>query len=721
MKKLILNLQNCYGIQNLNYTFDFNTNSGKKAYAIYAPNGIMKTSLTRTFDDLSNGCQPKEERYNRPSTCNVLADDIPIEKDMIYILKSEIDISIESTNAITNILVNPEHKANYDELLIDIEKNKVKLINQLQKVLKIKKTEIERELLKIWNCEDLPSCINNILEITISEDLSNYEYGIIFEPKAIEVFLSPEFIEKARDFNNRYQELFSEEGSIYTKGIFNPVKAEISFDTLKKQGFFDGGHLVHLRGDDRALNQIELEERHKSILDRINTDELLQKLRVNLEKNAQTQALFNLFEKLSNSEIEFLLEKMKPENQTSFRKDLIAYNIQNTNESIVYLDSFKENSDRLKMIEDAAAIVVPRWKSAIDLFNDRFVDMPFKLNLANHTEAVLGKEKPILSFLFTDDTESITLTRNELTTLSQGEKRALYLLNLIFEVESRKLSEQETLFIFDDIADSFDYKNKHAIIQYLKDLTNYEYFHQIVLTHNFDFFRSLSINLIHRDKCLMTIKNKDSINLEKAEGIKNYFIGMWKDKIDKDDTILYATIPFTRNILEYTKGETDSDYLKLTSLLHWKSDSSQIIISDYLDIYNKTFGTKYINTDNKSLIDLLIECADNICKKGAHNGMNLEDKVVLCIAIRIQAERFMLQQLQENDSDYILDDTTKNPFGKLIIDFSLIFPSSEAKRTLEKVSITVSSNIHLNSFMYEPILDLSIEHLIALYGEINSL
>jgi hypothetical protein len=45
----------------------------------------------------------------------------------------------------------------------------------------------------------------------------------------------------------------------------------------------------------------------------------------------------------------------------------------------------------------------------------------------------------------------------------------------------------------------------------------------------------------------------------------------------------------------------------------------------------------------------------------------------------------------------------------------ILDPATRALRTLEKVSVTVSSNIHLNSFMYEPILDLTVEHLIDLY------
>ena len=54
--------------------------------------------------------------------------------------------------------------------------------------------------------------------------------------------------------------------------------------------------------------------------------------------------------------------------------------------------------------------------------------------------------------------------------LSTGEKKALYILNIIFEIEARTKAGQQTLLVVDDIADSFDYKNKYAIIQYLLDI-----------------------------------------------------------------------------------------------------------------------------------------------------------------------------------------------------------------------------------------------------------
>ena len=56
MEKLEINLKNCYGIQSLEYEFNLkadNIKSKHSAYAIYAPNGMMKTSFSRTFEDLS--------------------------------------------------------------------------------------------------------------------------------------------------------------------------------------------------------------------------------------------------------------------------------------------------------------------------------------------------------------------------------------------------------------------------------------------------------------------------------------------------------------------------------------------------------------------------------------------------------------------------------------------------------------------------------------------
>ena len=45
MRSVKIDLKNCYGIRSLQRELDF---SSKPAYALYAPNGVMKSSLAET-------------------------------------------------------------------------------------------------------------------------------------------------------------------------------------------------------------------------------------------------------------------------------------------------------------------------------------------------------------------------------------------------------------------------------------------------------------------------------------------------------------------------------------------------------------------------------------------------------------------------------------------------------------------------------------------------
>ena len=721
MDELKVNLENCYGISSLDETFDLSNVRGKaKAYSIYAPNGLMKTSFSRTFDALSKGEQPKEERFNRQTSCIVKADNADLQKEKIYVLKSEVEISSDN-EAVTNILINQESKSKYDSLISNINKLKSKLETSLQKKSKLKKIDVESRLINDFQTDDFIKAIELAKGIVLEEDLESFIYNEIFDPKAISILESPEFLLKSNEFNQRYQELFNQTGTMFSRGVFNPTKADTSFSTLKKQGYFDGGHKVYLQGDDAAINYEELQEKMRIVHESIDSDDVLKNIRINLAKNAQTQALIELLENISATEVDLLLQQVKPENQAGFKRSLWAFYIQNCPDTDVFLQAFSANRNELLQIELAAATEAPNWSIAIELFNNRFVDMPFTLSLFNHGDAALGKDKAKLKFTFKDGEDLIDCTRSEIKSLSQGEKRALYLLNFIFEVEDRKRKSAETLFIIDDVADSFDYKNKHAIVQYLEDISEIEHFSQLILTHNFDFFRTLANNFVHRTRCLMANRTENGIELSQAEGIKNYFIGKWKKNITNSEFILCATVPFTRNLIEYIKGEADPDYLKLTSLLHWKENTAQITIGEYYEIYNRLFETKYPTNDARSFKELLFNKANEIKNRTNHDGLNLEDKVLLSIAIRMRSEIFLIEEMRKIKSDDTYWYPSNNQFGALIKLYTKELPNSQTIKTLEKVSITVSSNIHLNSFMYEPILDLTIEHLILLYKEILTL
>jgi hypothetical protein len=57
MERVSVDLKHCYGIKSLKHEFDF---SDTTAFAIYAPNGAMKSSFALTFRALSSG-----EKANR--------------------------------------------------------------------------------------------------------------------------------------------------------------------------------------------------------------------------------------------------------------------------------------------------------------------------------------------------------------------------------------------------------------------------------------------------------------------------------------------------------------------------------------------------------------------------------------------------------------------------------------------------------------------------------
>jgi ABC-type methionine transport system ATPase subunit len=220
--------------------------------------------------------------------------------------------------------------------------------------------------------------------------------------------------------------------------------------------------------------------------------------------------------------------------------------------------------------------------------------------------------------------------------LSTGEKRAFYVLNIIFEVEARKKAKQETIFVVDDIADSFDYKNKYAIIQYLKDIAEEPHFKQIILTHNFDFFRTINSRFVDYSHCLMALKSSNGISLEQATGIRNVFVNDWKPNFFTDPKKKIASIPFIRNLIEFTKGEKDPDFAKLTSLLHWKSDSASVTQNELDRIYDSVFCTTGAGPNGTSLVIDIIQHEAGECLK-ACAGINFENKIVLSIAIRIAA------------------------------------------------------------------------------------
>jgi hypothetical protein len=117
------------------------------------------------------------------------------------------------------------------------------------------------------------------------------------------------------------------------------------------------------------------------------------------------------------------------------------------------------------------------------------------------------------------------------------------------------------------------------------------------------------------------------------------------------------------------------------------------------------------------MIDMIRHEA-NECLK-ISDGINLENKVVLSIAIRIIAEKFMVEKIKD---DNFVDSIKSNQTPALLNKFKEKFSNDIGSiGIIQRVVLMTPENIHLNSFMYEPIVDMSDEHLKQLYKEVLTL
>lgn len=720
LKTLTVDLEHCYGIKKLATTLDF---SSAKAIAVYAPNGSMKTSLAQTFQDIAGGADSKDRIFPARVCKRVVKDEAgaALPKDGLLVVRPYDEV-LGHTAKTSTLLVNPALRKEYETLHAEIDAAKTALLAALREQSGSKK-DIEKELSAAFTANDnkFYVALNRIKdEVADRPDapLKAVPYDLIFDDK-VQSFLETKDFKTAIDgFIKKYNELLAA-STYFKKGVFNYYNAAQIAKQLADNGFFAAKHSVNLNAGEKKeiTTQKELEDLIAKEKEAISNDKDLRKKFAEIEKLIQKNVTVREFEAYLLDH-EDLLAKFA--NMADFRQEVWkAYIDSRFPLYKALLDKYQAAEARRKQIEEQAAKERTQWEEVIEIFNDRFF-VPFKLEASNKIDVILGQNEMLsLGFVFNDGTEQASVDRAALLqALSTGEKKALYVLNILFEVEVRKKAGQDTLIIVDDIADSFDYKNKYAIIQYLMDISEVPHFKQIILTHNFDFYRTVQSRFVGYGNCLMASKTATGVALEKAAGIQNVFVNDWKPAFYGDPKKKIASIPFMRNLIEYTRSDADPEFVKLTALLHWKTNSDQVTIADLDGIYNGLFSKTGTSPDGaKSVTALIREEADKCVN--APDGINFENKVVLAIATRLAAEQFMVTKI--NDPAFVAA-IASNQTAKLLKKFKESSAGSRPTTTvLQRVVLMTPENIHLNSFMYEPILDMSDGHLRKLYAEVLAL
>ena len=720
MDILKLRFEYCYGIKKLvKDDFDFTgTKDNERHIAIYAANGMMKSSFANSFADFKNGKIPQDKLFPSKNTiCDITnKKNIGIDPDEIYII-DPYKIK-DDTRGISTLLTDNNKRKEYDSIHKKIIMAKENFLKKVSVSANLNVEDTEKCILDDFSVKKIYDMLEEINSQIINDDtkFKDVNYATIFNNNVKPILNDPNMQKNLKDYICQYNSLL--ENSQYLTSEFDYSRATTVSTTLKNQKFFDAKHSVNLfdGSDDQKINNVtnfnktfkkELDSLSQNVKDWLDINKqfknpALREFRKYLADNPNLLSELIDLNKFSKS----VWYSYFTEHKQDFNELFYEYNLR-----INKLENIRNEIEKTKN----------DWNNIVDLFNQRF-HVPFTVYIENQSEVILDGKTPIIKFQQhnRDQNQTVTMDKDEIISkdyLSTGEQRALYVLDILYDIHARIKKQQKTLLIIDDIADSFDYKNKYVLIKYIEEISKSPLFNLIILTHNFDFLRLISKRIVVPEKCFFAYKTHDDEIILKNWNVLLYNpFKHWRNKLrtNYDEKLVIACIPFIRNLIEYSDGN-DCYFKTLSSVLHYKKNTENITLNNLIPIF-KEYGFKtsnFIPVDTK--IIKLINSTCNACLNDSE-GINFENKIILSIGIKLLAEKYML--LKDNTMIKFDDKTTG-----MKINYYIEHNSTDiiGKEILNDVQLIVTENIHLNSFMYEPILDISDNDLRKLYKKVCDL
>jgi hypothetical protein len=787
MKKLSVNLKNCYGISHLSHNFDFEMH---RTHLIYAQNGGMKSSFAKVFSAYRDGKEAEIQDRIFPENRaehEVKIDDKKVEPSVIFVIKPFED-SFYAKN-ISEILLKEEYKVQYEKIISEIrrakedflakilrhfqyrQKNNDKLdkkdmdiINHVKDINVLESLFVEVFLNKPYNSGlDFYELILKLKkEFPETNGIRNFQtikYGVIFNDKTSgdNGFLTKSYNRALlKTYARKYKDLI--EKSRYFNFIFTHSNAEKVIHQMDDAHYFTAmskdGVAVPQNGfqlynklnnarDQREREELaaEVELLRKKLHEDSGINGHMAKIDSVLDGANSTKVTKKFREYILDEELDLsFLDLLGGDDVETAKKALICSYIYSCKSD---LDSFEEKTKSAyleieELVKKVRSDETTIWHKAVAEFNSRF-KVPFKVGIsdANKDRILMnGLKLKSIEYWFCkrcgtdinricshDKSDMVTKSESDLvgahedSILSQGERRAFYLLNIIFEIKYRKENKLPTLFIIDDIADSFDYQNKYAIAEYLKEISEVEYFRSIILTHNFDFFRTL------KSRIQTNVKQGWYYLAEKREGRVDLVVQcdkyttepfkLWQSKLINCDEntakYIFTTLLMMRNIIDYSGIYKDKKN-ELNDLLHGRSaDFENMTMRNIFELL-KNVGLSDITFSesllNKKYNQCLKECA---ASSVSNNYLDLEDKIIISFYIRLATEKYLFEK-----------GFTDKRLWKKIQDSENSFTEAEYEK-IKRVNLITPEHIHINSFMYEPLIDLDKNQIVNLYNDVTTI
>lgn len=741
MDKLSINFRNCHGIRGINREFNFNKNDKRNYHIalIYAPNGTMKTSFAKTLRDIGDGVEPKnlisdkEPKYQIKITENNQTHELTGEevKERIFVIESiKEEFSFENT---TPLISDKEARNKYDMLFKELINSKKSFLNQIKKISKVSislKENKEQKLEQIINT-DLKNDSDNLLsylsdnineiENNFDIDIKNIKYNDLFSDSALKLLEDKEIIENCESYSKDLDQLLNK-SLVFNDSNFNHNHAKALYKSIKTNNLFEAGHKIKFKSEEKMVSNLnELNKLLDKQFDEIFNDD---QLKEDFEK---------INNKLSKNKIGRQLEKIIKDNpgiiplfnDIDNLKKVYWYSIFNilNDELVNLINEYNEKKVILDEIRKEANKEQTQWHKIIDTFNKRF-NIPYTLKLENQEDVILTEDVPRIAYYYKDNYGVLKkLSLEQLKNIySAGQRRAIYLLDILYKIEMIKDLNVTKLLVFDDIADSFDYENKYAIIEYLNDLSKEESFRIILMTHNYDFFRIVKSRL-NCGEAYFTVKDENGELILKNKSIEsnnNIFLKIVADIARKPDLHIkevISLVPFLRNLCEYKRDKENFDLL--TMILHYKKEGMNLTLMDLEHIYKEWNICDFADSNkaNDKIYELIHQEAGKI-NSSNKKEINIINKLILSMDIRLKSELYMINKLGGFEN---LEEITTDQTRFLLERYKKKFDNEEEIELFEQVAMMTPENIHINSFMFEPILDMDDFYLKKLYRDLLNL
>jgi len=744
--------KNCYGLQDFELnTINFVDTNGKPANnaIIYAPNGVMKTSFARVFEDISKKRPTMDRIFKNPSSYEITyrastySSTNLNQVDEIYVINSFDDLFECRSSSIPLLLADAEARRKYQEIYLKFAEVVERFRDGLVKPSGLGKAKIQEQIVSDFQLPEKSDWMGvfaaiggNLGGFSDSDLYSGFKYSDVFNDKTARIFEDPTFLRAIEEYVTRLAGLIS--NNTLLSNDFDDRNAEELGKSLTKNNLFKAEHSIRLRDGTFVQNIGDWNSRVSSELKKLYGSTAMtsafESLRKQLTANVESQKLLQIIR--NNMGIIGLFADIP-----GLKKKMWLHWVSSLEEPFdTSYHRVMEYQDAIRAVYEQASGEKERWQSVIDEFNQRF-NVPFRVTIDNQPDVILTDQVPKVCFLYErarDGDEGAEAAsygdRKELMKiLSTGEMRALYLLYVLFDVKnimsSAKQDSKKHLVIADDIADSFDYKNKYAVVQYLEDISSANNIDLLLLTHNFDFYRTAGSRLSLPDRnCYIVQKGRSGVlSMDRFGRQKDYFKESILQNLRHDANVsdddkkksLIASVPFCRNLADYAGNSEVKDFL--THLLHLKHDSPTTDSITVSQLWSKLqevcrLDELPVNNADELVVDLIRETAESICE-GMEDETSLVNKIVMSLAIRLETEAFLERVLNRKN---ICTDCSYNQ-TRAWANKALPHLKPSVQKIVSNVCLMTPEEIHVNAFMYEPIIDMSDWALKDLFMQVRGL